>query len=150
MALRDVYDALAAVSLTVGGKAVTVFNVDSLPESVTTADLPCRLLLPLEPREGENFVYAGIQGGLVTVTWVITDLLLVRPLAQGEGLHTVAPDLVAYAQAYLEALKPLRKLTTTAVLREISISTGVFEYPARSGNLYFGARADVMVGDEIR
>ena len=55
---------------TTSGVEPEVYNLDALPESITTAHLPCRLLLPLggnptEALEGQFIRYRnGCDGGL--------------------------------------------------------------------------------------
>jgi hypothetical protein len=152
-----IYDAIKAVSVTVDSKTPTVKDLDELRANQETAVLPVRLLLPFgnfdaSGRIGETRM-ATIPGNVMRVSWSVRDLLLWRPIAQGEGLYTVADDMVAYAGAYVAAFVNRsgiqRKLTDQAYIDNITATPGIYEYPESGGRFYFGVNCILSVVELI-
>src|SRR5690606_7336213 len=105
--ITAIYDTLAGLSITAGGKTPVVRDLDQLPDSAETAHLPARLLLPsgvLGPSATNEGQYVTINKGLLQVTWHIRDLCLWRPIGQGLGLASIMPTLVEYAGKYFDAI----------------------------------------------
>jgi len=139
--LRTIYNTIAAVSVTAGGKTPTVYNLDSLPDVMHSASVPARLLLPVASNmEGRNlsFVLAG-TGQMRTAQWKITDLLLWQAQAQGRGLEQVAGHLVDYVAAYVNAVAAKQPLISGQVtLEDMTLTPGVFLYPSSGATAWFG------------
>ena len=152
-----IYDAIKAVTVQYNGANPNVYDLDQIPANADTARIPARILLPFG-----NFFESGrisetrmvtIHGDIMGVQWLLRDLLLVRPLAQGEGVYTVADDLVAYAGAYVAAFVNRtgnkRALTDQAWLDNITATPGIYEYPEGSGRAYFGVNCVLTIRELI-
>lgn len=149
--LTSIYDAIAAMSVTAGGKTPQVWGLDELKDSVHTAHLPIRILLP------NGNVNVGAQQAFrpVTIdsiakgTWQIVDLCLWKPIGQGLGMRDVGAVLAEYCGAYATALVQRGRATTQqSYITGLDISAGVYAYPDTSNELFWGVRAVVQV-DEI-
>ncbi|MCC6615935.1 MAG: hypothetical protein IT320_20865 [Anaerolineae bacterium] len=137
--LSGIYDALEAMDVTLNAAVVPVFNYDELPDSIQTAQLPCRLLHPLGEQPLGSVTPFTLSGTSLQFGWTIFDLFLLRPVGQGIGLVDAAPDLVAYMGAYAAALKTHIKL----VGHTVTITGGAFDpalyaYPRGGAAIYFG------------
>ena len=145
------YDALEALTVTTtSGKTPKVYNLDALPESLTTAHLPCRLLLPLGgmPGEGRDGQFLGI-GSTATMQWQVNDLMFWQASEQGLGVREFAEELVDYCGKYAEAMKTFKCPATDMVLDGWSVTPGEFEYPLGSGRYWAGVRCQLMITEAI-
>lgn len=151
------YDAVKAISILYDGTAPTVYDLDQIPANADSARLPARYLLPFgnffETGRIADTVMVTIPGNTVNVQWQIRDLLLVRAIAQGEGLYTIADKLIAYAGAYVAAIVSRngiqRKLTTQAYIDNVTCTPGIYEYPEGGGRGYFGVSCVLTVRELI-
>lgn len=151
------YDAIKAVSVLYDGSAPTVYDLDQLPANADTAKIPARYLLPFgnffETARVTNTSMVTISGNVMRMSWNVRDLLLVRPTAQGEGIHTVASPLVAYAGAYIAAFVSRdgiqRKLTTQAYIENLTATPGIYEYPEGGGRFYFGVNCVLTISELV-
>ena len=76
--ILNVYSALKAKTVTTTSEITpVVYDLDELPESITSAHLPCRLLLPLgdNPGEGREGMFIAI-GTTMVIVWRVNDLIL--------------------------------------------------------------------------
>ena len=144
--IRSLYTALAALDITFtteagGNSTPTGYDLDSLLQSVDTAQLPCRLLLPTEEYgsdgQGMELLAAG-NGGSAEVMWNITDLMLWEPVGQTRGFLDVLPDLVRYCGQYASVLLDNRTPATNIQFMTVSFRPGVFTYPLGGNRSYFG------------
>jgi len=138
--ITNIYAALAAKTITTtSGVTPTVYDLDELPENITTAHLPCRLLLPVGgyPAEGRDAEFIAIGTG-VTINWQITDLMLWQASEQGIGLREFAPELVDYCGKYLDSMRTFKCPYTNSALESFSVMPGEFEWPRGSGRYYAG------------
>ena len=137
--LAGIYDALAAMDVTLNAAVVPVFNYDALPDSIQTAQLPCRLLHPLGEQPAGSVTPFTLSGHSLSLGWTIFDLFLLKPVGQGIGLVDAAPELVAYMDAYATALAANIKL----VGHSVTITGGEFDpalyaYPRGAPTAFFG------------
>jgi len=145
--IAEIYQKLAELSVAAGGKTVTVYSLSTLPNSVASANLPARLLLPVITGEGgaRQVTVMNTQNKFI-VSWTLTDLLLYQPAAQGTGIAQVANPLVTYCADYLAALR--LKIVGMGI-DSITAEPDVYEYPQGSGSVYFGVRVSLTVKDII-
>lgn len=144
--LAGIYAALAAVEVSAAGKTPIVFDHDALPQAVTTAQLPCRLLLPLGQLDGHSAALS-LGGGRVA-RWHLTDLLLWAADGQGRGLGDHSTALVAYCEAYAAAITPGMSLdgaTSRATIARVRFEPGRFVYPSEHGSGYRGVACRLVV-----
>ena len=146
--ILDVYDALANMEVK-STKPLKIFNLEALPESVDTANLPARFLLPLSPQpmEGRDGMFINM-GKRINVQWVINDLMLWQASEQGSGLKGFARDLVDYCGNYIEEIKQ-HPCLAGCVVKSFNVRTGVFEWPVMSGRYFAGALAEITVEELI-
>lgn len=149
--ISDIYAAIKGVTVTTASSVTpTAYGLDSLPESITTAHLPCRLLLPLSPSPtgGREVGFIAIGTG-VTVTWEINDLMLWQASEQGLGLREFAPELVDYCGKYLDAMRALKCPYQDSALEGISLTPGMYEYPKGTGEFYAGVLCQLSIKEVV-
>jgi hypothetical protein len=149
--ITTIYTALEAKTVTTtSGKTPTVYNLEDLPKSVNTSMLPCRLLLPVggNPAEGREGQFIAI-GTAVAITWQITDLMLWNATEQGIGLPEFAPELVDYCGEYIDAMRTFKCPSTNSALEYISMTPGIYEWPAMSGNFYSGVLCQLQIKEVL-
>lgn len=149
--ISNIYDALAAKEVaTTSGKTPTVYNLDELPESITTAHLPCRLLLPIggNPNEALDGQFIAI-GTTVTVNWQVSDLMLWQASEQGLGLREFAPELVDYCGKYVDMMRTFKCPYTNSALEAFSVTPGEYEWPRGSGRFYAGVLAQLNIKEVL-
>jgi hypothetical protein len=149
--ITNIYDALEAVTVTTAsGKTPTVYNLDELPESITTAHLPCRLLLPVggNPSEALEGQFIAICT-TVTVNWQISELMLWQASEQGLGLREFAPELVDYCGKYVDAMRNFKCPYTNSVLEGFSVTPGEYEWPRGSGRSFAGVLAQLNIKEVL-
>ena len=160
--ISAIYDALDATSVSVtkpDGTSVTasVRDADELPNSITTADLPIRLLWANDPFGGSNAnsatVFHGQSGSsYYNLQWTITDMLYYTPVAQGLGVKSAAKNLLAYIADYYDMLSDSTRFsisTGDARVKDARADVDVMEYPLGSGVWYWGVRMTLTIDESI-
>jgi len=112
------------------------YDVDAVPESLSRAQLPALLVLPVEFEEnalsqqrGGGFQTIAFSGGGATVEYRVTHLLLIAPAAAGKGLRSHLPALINGVDAYFSALSTDAMLgDTLAAPAEVRVEPGRFHY----------------------
>lgn len=112
------------------------YGITSLPESLSRAQLPALLVMPLEKRENEFYRESGLAfegiafgNGTKTARFVVTHLLLVAPIGQGEGMRDHLGLLADCIDAYLEALAAdITLADSLEEAAEVHIETGIYPY----------------------
>jgi hypothetical protein len=147
--LRSIVTALAAVSVSytseAGGTVTpTAYDVSSLLPSMPGANLPVRLLGTTRGDSSANFmpITAGVTNGMVQHS--VSELALIELV----GLSRVAdewPDTMRYMDALLTALQANRSVYTRSEITGASSARGVFEYPAGSGENFFGCQTIINI-----
>lgn len=150
--LIDIYDAIEAKTVTTtSGKTPTVYNLDALPKSISTAILPCRLLLPIgnESGDGREGKFVAI-GTSMTVDWQINDLMLWQSSQQGLGLEEFAPEIMDYCAKYMDMVRTLKAPTTTDTSLElVSVTPGMYEWPIGSGKWFSGVLCQLTIKEHL-
>ncbi len=137
---RDALTNLAA--LAVPGVAHN-YDVHTVPDSLSRAQLPALLVLPGETQDnrlfaqrGEGFRSPAFSGGGKIATYAVTHLLLVAPVSTGRGSRGHLPLLADLIDAYFAALKA--DVTLGGTLLEparVQVEPGTF---SRAGVTYHG------------
>jgi hypothetical protein len=155
--LLTIYDDLEAMAVTYADKSsanvtANCFNLDEIPASVSTAQLPCRILLPIGQGQSGTPTATILRGAGVQAQWNITDLFLLETAARDAGIYILAPVLMRYSVAYAEALGKqfqfIHGYSTESLTITSSIVPGMYEYPAGSGTWFYGVKCDITI-DEI-
>jgi hypothetical protein len=104
--LHTALDALAA--LTVPGIR-TNFGLNAIPEKITRAQLPALILVPMldatRRRKYGEFGMAAPSGAQALAHYLITHLLLVKPVGTGLGARSALPGLVDLVDDYGATLR---------------------------------------------
>ena len=152
--LATIYSTLAATPITVGAVAVAALNGATLPDSVESAQLPVRLILPVGGKASgtvqtpRTFKTSTTQGGVLVVDWTLSDVLLWRALGAGVGLTDLAPELIAYMAAYMAVVAPLRTPRWSVTNIAFPVIGGL-EWPASSDRWYSGVQATLTIREII-
>lgn len=155
--LSTIYSQLAAMTVsytdrTGASASPTVYSLATIPASIQTAHLPCRILLPIGQGGGANNLRV-LDGAGVNASWSITDLFLLCPEAQQEGLYIQAPVLISYVMAYAQAIGAYHQIISGSHTEQrtitASILPGIWEYPAQSGVNFYGVKVDLTVEELI-
>ncbi|NJN54078.1 MAG: hypothetical protein HC804_04565 [Anaerolineae bacterium] len=151
MALLDIYEAIAAQSVTMSNGTVInkVWKPDDIKDRVNDAQLPLRILLP--PGADGNTAVADFE--MVTfrngrVVWRITELMLYRPIGQGGGVGNVWSLLTDYIARYVSTFVTGRKLASGTVTG-FEPQAAVLEWPRGSGNQFHGVQTTLLVSETI-
>jgi hypothetical protein len=145
--ISAIYSAVASLAPKVNSKTIKVYPLTALPNSVPSSALPARLLLPVGAGEGGSTNVTLLEDdNHALVSWTISDLLLYKPVAQGVGLSEVGDVLVDYCEDYLKSLVDAR---LGYGLSSVTVTPGLYQYPAGSGNEYYGALVTLSVLDLI-
>ena len=142
----SIYNAIGALSVSAVSVTPTAYYGSTLTNWTPSANLPVRLLLADE-QTGGTFIEFIDADDNVTMQWQVSDMMLWKPVAQGQGLHEVTPDQIAYMDHYAAALKANRTLGLGSLVRVsgANIRAAKIEYPAGSGTVYFAVRCVVTV-----
>jgi hypothetical protein len=148
--INSIFRALGEWEFTYKGDPVNAPILQQLADMPESPNLPLRIISPaLNRAEGELM---GMTFGSTSlcITWEIDDLFLARPVPQTIGFASEATSLVQYMVAYSEKWVTNRQLTSQAFSEEIkNFSAGVYEYPARSGNQFYGVLATHVIKENI-
>lgn len=133
MPFRTALTNLAA--LTVSG-VLNNFDVDTVPDDLSRAQLPALLVLPGEvpasdaPADsGAGFQAIAFSDGARTVTYTVTHLLLVAPVSAGKGMRSHLPALIDLIDSYFDALSA--DVTLSDALIEparVRVEPGIFTH----------------------
>ena len=150
--ITSIYTALEAVTVTTtGGDTPTVYGLDDLKQSMESADMPCRLLLPVgdDTRgEGRDAQFVSI-GTTMTVDWIVSDLMLWKATEQGLGLREFAPELVDYCGKYLDAMRSFKCPSSNSSLSGVSMIPGIYEWPSMSNKYYSGVLCQLTIHEVL-
>lgn len=152
--LLDIYNDLEGMTVSYLNKSgvatiPTVYDLDEIPASVQTAQLPCRILLPIGQGQGGSPNVEILRGAGVKAQWSVTDLFLLEAAARDAGLYVQAPVLMRYVVAFTEALgvkfQFVHGANTNSLTLSASVIPGMYEYPAGSGAWFYGVKADITI-----
>lgn len=146
--LTTIYATIAAHEITVGSTPVACLDLAELRTSLQSANLPVRMLNPFNARGGGNLQnFWTVQQGVVTVDWLITDMLAWRAHSAGIGLEDIAPDLIAYKVQYVQLLKTLRAHKYNVTQCQMQVLA--YEWPLGSGVWWDGVICQLTIREII-
>lgn len=149
MSLKTIFDAVKALSVSHDGSTVLAYNIDALPNSLPSADLPIRLLDGGDLEDLGWLALGDVTTSRAILRWVVIDTFYLKPVTQGETTGDAAGDLVTYASAYLTQLQSIKKPTTTSEILEAKGKIGVEEYPIGSGAFYYVYKFELKIQEQI-
>lgn len=135
--ILDIFASIAAMTVTINTTnnsvdlTPRVYGIGEIQNTVAASNLPARVITPMSSMNDDirQSMFVAL-GSTTQVEWTVLDLLLWRPVKQGEGFYTVAPQLIEYAGAYMVAAKALRGLgVTQAHWKQLIANIGVYPYP---------------------
>lgn len=151
----DIYESFQTLEIEVNGKKISCSSPSTVPNTITTAHLPLRLLTPIS-RFSQRFANANNlfnpnQGSTVNqIIWSITDLFLLSPVSLNVGLRFQNDDLISYCSDYIKKLGDgTFKLPNNCWINSTSFRPDVIEYPLLSNNFYFGVVSLFEVSEKI-
>ena len=146
--LEAIFDAVANLSITIDGVAVTGATLANTDVVVNTT--PARIISPLSDKnEGKSFesITVGKQFGGI---WTITDLMLFRETEDGTGLEYNMLHLVRYMADYVDTIRANRKLGLSHVtIEKVDVQIGTFPYPVVSNDWYHGVKCELTIREII-
>ncbi len=115
------------------------YDLDALPNSLHSAQLPALLTLPLElaadrlfRERGEGLQAATFSGGAKTISYTMTHLLLLAPQGAGLGMRSHLPRLVTLIDSYTAALAADVTLGGALLApAQVTVEPGIFPYGER-------------------
>ena len=115
------------------------YDLDELPLSLHSAQMPALLVMPLELEADRRFrerkdslQTAAFSGGTQSVYYTVTHLLLVAPSEAGLGLRSQLPRLVDLIDGYTAALSADVTLGDQLLApARVGVEPGVFPYGER-------------------
>lgn len=146
--LRGLYTYLASMPVTFTGEdgqsiSVEARDLNALKNSVSSSDLPIRLLLPTSSLDGTGWTAIGMCDG-AKWQWAIGDLMLFSAAGAKSGLKDVAPDLVRYIDAYTEWVATMKSgLPNNVSFTGCTINSDVYEFPINSKVQFIGVIANL-------
>lgn len=148
--ILTIYSGLEDVNLMIKRKQVRCYGLNELPQQISSAQLPCRLLLPLgqiaaEGREGQ-FISIGKT---LKIDWTVSDLFLMQTSEQGTGLASFGPGLVEYCGLYADAIRAFRNPTNNCTLTSVSLIPGMYEWPRGSGSWFVGVMSNLIITEVL-
>lgn len=153
--IQEVYDAMSALELKIDEKILTCAKPSAVPNTITTAHLPLRILTPLS-RFSNQFAAASNsfnpnQGsGVNNIFWTITELFLLTPISQGSGIRFQNDILVEYCVEYYDKLGAgALKLPNNVWIENANFRPDIIEYPIGSGQFYFGVVGIFTISEKI-
>jgi hypothetical protein len=150
--IETILTTLGAQAIPLGAGTVTGVAGADLPESMESAALPIRLLLPTGGRIGTTATlgktFANGGQGVTVAEWEITDTLFFRALGAGIGMTDLAPVVTAYCAAYLSSFALLRTARWSVTQVQFPV-IGAFEWPMGSDRWWSGVQAAVVVKEII-
>lgn len=123
-------------SLSVSGVSGN-YDVEAIPERVQRGQLPVLLVLPVDygkerrlfQDRGVSFEAIAFSDGARTVTYLVTHLLLVAPVASGVGMRQHLPVLIDLIDAYFSALASAATLNGELLEpARVKVEPGTFTY----------------------
>lgn len=112
-----------------------------IKQTLSSASLPVRIITTTGGGEGRDFAFIAL-GKLSKVLWVVEDLLLIKPVAEGDSLKSMSPYLITYCDSYITKLRDLRSPSSNSHVVAAGFKPGVFEW---GDGRYFGVNVKVEI-----
>jgi len=148
--IEAIYTAIASERVSVHGVCPVAYTGSTLPNTVESARLPCRLLVPTGSRLGQGSYQRGTMGprGIATIDWTLTDMVLWRSVSAGQGLRDIAGTLVAYCGAYAEMTRLLGGPGWTVT--GLGMTAQIIEWPQGGDRWYDGVVCTLTITEILQ
>lgn len=132
--LNQILADVAALVVTDGTLTPPVYYGATIRNSWEKANLPIRVLQPVNFGVNEAKSQTMRPTFVLTVTWQIQDICLLRPAGMGRGLPDITVNLATYLSNYIDAVRTLGALHYSR--GNVRGTVEMLEYPAGSGRFY--------------
>lgn len=115
------------------------YDIDALPEHLSTPQLPALLVMPIDTQDeslfkekGQGLQTIAFSGAGQTVNYTVTHLLILAPTTTKLGIRSHLPDLVTLIDNYMSALSTDVTLNEALIQpTQVTVETGIFEIGKR-------------------
>jgi hypothetical protein len=115
------------------------YDVDALPDTLSTPQLPALLVQPIDTQDdslfkdrGQGLQTIAFSGAGKTVNYTVTHLLILAPTHTKLGIRSHLPGLVTYIDNYMDALADDITLNDTlAQPTNVKVEAGIFKVGER-------------------
>ena len=132
--LNTILADVAALGVTDGVLTPPVYYGATIRNSWEKANLPIRVLQPVNFGVNEAKSQTLRPSFVMTVVWTIQDICLLRPAGMGQGLPDITVNLTNYLGNYIDAVRTLGSSQYTR--QNVRGTIEMLEYPAASGRFY--------------
>jgi hypothetical protein len=132
--ITTIISALAAMPVQAYGATVSVRSGTGLHNTLESADVPCRIISPLNATSQRTKRITPGAGRVMMTEWTIEDICYLRFVGEGLGLADIAAVYVEYMNSYIECARQLGNSVYTVDL--LQQRTQVVQYPASSERTY--------------
>jgi hypothetical protein len=132
--LNTILADVAALVVTDGVLTPPVYYGATIRNSWEKANLPIRVLQPVNFGVNEAKSQTLRPSFVMTVVWTIQDICLLRPAGMGQGLPDITVNLTNYLGNYIDAVRTLGSSQYTR--QNVRGTIEMLEYPAASGRFY--------------
>lgn len=132
--LNQILADVAALVVTDGALTPTVYYGATIRNSWEKANLPIRVLQPVNFGVNEAKSQTLRPSFVLSVAWQIQDICLLRPAGMGRGLPDITVNLATYLSNYIDAVRTLGALHYSR--GNVRGTVEMLEYPAGSGRFY--------------
>jgi len=142
MRYQDIFDALAAMSVTASGKTPTAYPPQTAG-AISSAQIPARIISPLTDTGAfTQVVNLSANSGDAIITWRLQDICLWEAAGLSRGENDVAPALVAYTEAYMSAARDARDIAPGCVIQKVDV---MLKMHPHNGVSYFTVICDLTI-----
>lgn len=132
--LDAILAAVAAMPVSDGTITPPAYYGATMRNAWEKADLPARIISTINFGVNEAKSQTLRPQFVITVTWQIQDVCLLRPAGMGRGLPDISLNLATYLSNYIDAVRTLGSQHYTRGNTRGTVE--ILEYPAASGRFY--------------
>lgn len=111
------------------------YDIDALPDHLSTPQLPALLVMPIDTQDeslfkekGQGLQTIAFSGAGQTVNYTVTHLLILAPTTTKLGIRSHLPSLITCIDNYMNALSTDVTLNDALIQpTQVTVETGIFE-----------------------
>jgi hypothetical protein len=146
--LTAIVAAIKALAPTYDGKAISVRDGSTIPQTPAVADLPMRLITANGNSGGLAVRKTLGSGTVLHYRWTITDLMLGQQVGLSRGVKDQSNPMIQYAADYVQLARTL--ITGTWQMDDVAITMGTEEFPVESGTYFHVVRCEYTIREIIQ